>query len=76
MKSSAIRVGMAIQNQHGSISFADRKGKEAGLRLGIEALCEVTGIEMSAERQHELRKLAVDDLAALLRRIKTERRWS
>src|ERR1043166_3013095 len=49
----------AIQHQHGSISFADRKGEARGLRLGIETACEMAGIDLSAEHQYELRKLAV-----------------
>jgi predicted transposase/invertase (TIGR01784 family) len=70
-----LRVGMAIQDQRGSISLGTRLGKEEGLRLGIETLCRAFGIELSAERQHELRKLAVGDLTALMARIEADRCW-
>jgi len=49
-----IAAGMAIQNERGALSLAHRQGAEEGLRLGIEALCDALGIELTSGRQREL----------------------
>jgi len=52
------------------------EGQLEGLRRGIEALCEVLGIELSAERREQMNGLCAAELTALLGRLRTERRWS
>lgn len=71
-----IAAGMAIQNERGALSLADRGGEERGLRFGIEALCEALSIDLSADRKRELEALDAAGLLALLARLRTERRWS
>ena len=51
------------------------EGAKDGLRQGIEAACELLAIELRAERRAELSALDAAGLAALLARIRTERRW-
>lgn len=70
-----IAAGMAIQNERGALMVAHREGEEKGLRLGIEALCEAFGIDLSAERRKELQALNAAGLEALLAKIRAERRW-
>ena len=74
-----IAASMAIQNERGALSLARREGLEQGeegaLRLGIEALCEARGIELSGERQRELQALDAAGLKSLLARLRAERRW-
>jgi hypothetical protein len=66
-----IAAGMAIQNERGALSLAHKEG----LRLGIEALCEALGIELTNERQRELHALDTAGLKGLLARLGSERRW-
>ena len=70
-----IAAGMAIQNERGAVSLAHRQGAEEGLRLGIEALCEAFGIELTGDRQHQLQTLDAAGLKALLARLRSDRRW-
>jgi len=75
-----IAAGMAIQNERGALSLAHRegyeRGEEKGLRLGVEALCDAFGIELSAERKREIEALDATGLKALLARLRSDRRWS
>src|SRR5882672_470429 len=52
------------------------RGREKGLRQGIESLCEVLGIDLSAVRRAELDHLDAAGLDALLARLKATRAWS
>jgi predicted transposase/invertase (TIGR01784 family) len=82
-----IAAGMAIQNERGALSLAHKQGIEqgveqgivqgegSGLRLGIEALCDALGIELTSDRQRELQALDTAGLKALLARLRTDRRW-
>jgi predicted transposase/invertase (TIGR01784 family) len=70
-----IRAGMAIQDERGALSLAEKQGEKRGLRRGIEAACELLGIELSKERQEKLLGLDVPELDALLKTIRAERRW-
>ena len=67
--------GRAIQNERGALSLARREGKEEGLRESIVALCEVFGLDLSAERKRELQALDAWGLKALMVRLRAERRW-
>lgn len=82
-----IAAGMAIQNERGALSLAHKQGIEqgieqgikqgegSGLRLGIEALCEAFGIELTGDRLRELQTLDAAGLKALLARLRTDHRW-
>lgn len=82
-----IAAGMAIQNERGALSLAHKQGVEqgiergieqgegSGLRLGIEALCEAFGIELTSDRQRQLQALDAASLKTLLARLRSERRW-
>jgi predicted transposase/invertase (TIGR01784 family) len=102
-----IRAGMAIQDERGALSLAEKQGKAEGLRQGIEkgkeqgkaeglrqgiekgkeqgkaeglrqgieAICELLGIELSAERREKLDTLDAPGLDALFKALKSERRW-
>jgi hypothetical protein len=72
---SYIAAGMAIQNERGALSLAQREGLEKGLRLGIEALCDALGIELSVERKREIQALDAAGLEALVSKLRAERRW-
>ncbi|MEZ4295109.1 MAG: Rpn family recombination-promoting nuclease/putative transposase [Polyangiaceae bacterium] len=75
-----ILAGMAIQNERGALSVAEKrgreKGEEAGLRAGIQALCRVLGIELTAEREQQLAGLSAAGLAELLARLQEKKAWS
>jgi predicted transposase/invertase (TIGR01784 family) len=78
-----IAAGMAIQNERGALSLAHKQGIEqgieqgegSGLRLGIEALCDALGIELTGDRQRELQALDAAGLKAVLARLRSGRRW-
>jgi len=78
-----IAAGMAIQDARGALSLAYKQGIEqgieqgdgSGLRLGIEALFEALGIELTGDRQRELQALDTAGLKALLARLRTDRHW-
>ncbi len=55
--------------------MARKEGREEGLRLGVEALCEALGIELSPERRERLDALDAEGLASLLARLRAERRF-
>ena len=74
-----IRAGIAIQNERGALSFAEKRGEARGetrgtLR-GVEAICQVFGIEITAERRAQLDRMSASDLADLLARLTTTRTW-
>lgn len=87
-----IRAGMAIQDERGALSVARNEGKQQGkvegkreglaegkregLLDGIEAACDLLGIEISGERRREIDGLDVAGLKALLAKIRAEKRWS
>lgn len=71
-----------FENTPGGKYFIERMGrcmearwKSEGERLGITALCEVLGIELTAERQRQLRGLDTAGLTALRQHLQTERAW-
>jgi len=86
-----IRAGIALQDERGALSLAEKqgeirgeirgevrgeqRGKEEGLRLGIEALCSVLGIELTEQRRHEMKGLDALGLSALLHRIQQTKSW-
>ena len=70
-----IRAGMAIQNERGALSMAHKEGREEGLRLGIEALCDALGVDPSVERKRELLSLDAAGLAASLATLRADRHW-
>jgi len=79
-----ILAGIAIQNERGALSVAEKwgeqrgreEGREEGLRQGVEVLCRVLGIELSDERRHELANLNATELVALLARLDARRSWT
>ena len=52
------------------------EGKREGLLDGIEAACDLLGIEISGARRREIDGLDVAGLKALLAKIRAEKRWS
>jgi predicted transposase/invertase (TIGR01784 family) len=83
-----ILAGIAIQNERGALSVAEKRGRQEGLqegrqegrqeglRQGVEALCQVLGIELTEERRAELAGLGIAELEALLARLRERRSWS
>ena len=73
------REKMAEQDYRGGISLAekraDERAREEELRVAIADLCEVLGIELTAERRARLKGLGLDDLRALRQQLKTNREW-
>jgi len=75
--------GIALQNERGALAFAERRGRELGLkdgreiglREGVDALSGVLGIEMTEERRRELSRLDVAGLEALLAHLKQRKSW-
>lgn len=63
------------------VESAERRAAEAeaeriiGLRMGVESLCDVLGVELSAERRAHLETLDAAGLSALLAMIRKSRRW-
>ena len=52
-----------------------REGEAEGLRLAILALCEVLGIEVTADRRERLTQASLADLQPMLHKIKGLRSW-
>ncbi len=76
------REKMAEQDYRGGIALAEKRAEERGRRQGlVEAraaltdLCEVLGIELTAERRAHLDRLDLAGLAALRAQIKEHRTW-
>ncbi|HSN98316.1 MAG TPA: Rpn family recombination-promoting nuclease/putative transposase [Candidatus Nanopelagicales bacterium] len=70
-----IAAGMAIQNERGALSVARSEGRGEGIREGIEAACELLGVEIDAARRGQLDMLDPAGLQALLDHLRRERRW-
>ncbi len=78
-----ILAGIALQNERGALSVAEKRGETRGeargetrgLRMGIEALCSALGIGLTDERKRELSNLDAAGLAALLGRLQTRKSW-
>ena len=74
-----IAAGMAIQNERGALSLARKEGlaegRVEGIRLAIEALCDVLGIELTSQRMHELEALDPAGLQSLMTRLRALKRW-
>ena len=71
-----ILAGIAIQNERGALAVAEQRGREDGLRQGVEVLCRVLGIELTAAQRRELANLKAAELAALLARLDARRSWT
>jgi len=71
-----IRAGIAIQNERGALSVAEKRGRADGLRHGIEALCRVLGIELTEDRRRELARLDAAGLEAWLAQLQERRSWT
>jgi predicted transposase/invertase (TIGR01784 family) len=71
-----ILAGIAIQNERGALAVAEKRGREDGLRQGIEALCGALGIELTDERRRDLARLDAARLEGLLARLGQHKRWS
>ena len=74
-----ILAGIAIQNERGALTFAEKRGEQRGradgLRHGIEALCHVLGIDLTADRRRELTTLSTEELSVLLARLQERKGW-
>lgn len=86
-----IRAGMAIQNERGMLSVAEREGEKRGHKRGLDEglekgrrlelcqsirdICDILEIPLSAERVHQLESLGVKELEALRDRIKATKTW-
>ena len=51
------------------------EGKLEGARQTITDLCEVLGIELTTEREAQLRELDLEGLTALRTHLKRDRAW-
>jgi predicted transposase/invertase (TIGR01784 family) len=87
-----ILAGIAIQNERGALSVAAKRGREEGrkegreegrkegreegLRQGVEVACGLLGLDLTEERRRELAKLDAAGLAALLARLREQKRWA
>jgi hypothetical protein len=77
------RAKMAEQDARGALENAEETGRIRGLEQGrrkelrrsLSDLCEVLGIEMTAERHEALSGADLSRLLALRDRIKHERDW-
>ena len=86
-----ILAGIAIQNERGALSVAEKRGREEGreegrkegrkegreegLRQGVEVACGLLGIDLTEERRRELANRDAAGLEVLLARLKERRRW-
>lgn len=70
-----ILAGIAIQNERGALSVAERRGEERALRFAIEGLCNVLTIELTPERRHHLDRLDAGGLTALFTRLQERKAW-
>lgn len=74
-----ILAGIAIQNERGALSIAEKRGeqrgREDGLRAGIDALCSVLGIELTEERRRRLASLDAAGLGELLAQLQEKKHW-
>jgi len=75
-----ILAGIALQNERGALAVAEKRGeqrgREAGLRDGVEALCRVLGMDLTAEQGRELATLDTTGLTSLLVRLQETKRWA
>jgi len=79
-----ILAGIAIQNERGALSVAEKRGEQRGeprgeqrgLQQAVAALCDVLGIELTDERQRELAALEAPQLRALLARLRERKSWT
>jgi len=75
-----ILAGIAIQNERGALSVAEKRGekrgREEGLRQAVKVLCRVLGIELTEERRRELANLNAAELDVLLARLDERRNWT
>jgi len=79
-----ILAGIAIQNERGALSVAEKRGeqrgreegREEGLRQGVEVLCRALNIELTEERRRQLATSSTAELTALLARLGAQRSWS
>jgi len=71
--------GMAIQNERGALSMAEKKGRVEGrteaARQSVLDLCEVLSIEVTPERRVALEQMNGDALAALVQTLKKNKTW-
>ena len=51
------------------------EGEQKGIQQAITDLCEILGIEMTAERRAQIERLDLAGLSALRAHIKTARAW-
>jgi predicted transposase/invertase (TIGR01784 family) len=78
-----ILAGIAIQNERGALSIAEKRGREQGLkdgreqglRFGIEALCNVLAIDLTNERRRQMDGLDADGLTTLFTRLQQQKTW-
>jgi len=71
-----ILAGIAIQNERGALSVAEKRGMQQGLLQAVTALCDVLGIALTEERQRELTALDAARLTGLLARLRARRSWT
>jgi predicted transposase/invertase (TIGR01784 family) len=74
-----IQAGMALQDERGALSIAEKRGvrvgQQQGLQLGITALCNVLGIELTTARRRHLERLDAGGLTALLAHLQERKAW-
>jgi predicted transposase/invertase (TIGR01784 family) len=70
-----IQAGMALQDERGALSVAEKRGVRLGMQLGITALCNVLGIELTTARRRHLERLDAGGLTALLAHLQERKAW-
>jgi predicted transposase/invertase (TIGR01784 family) len=70
-----IQAGMALQDERGALSVAEKRGVRLGMQLGVTALCNVLGIELTMERRRHLERLDGGGLTALLAHLQQRKAW-
>jgi predicted transposase/invertase (TIGR01784 family) len=76
---SYIAAGMAIQDERGALSLAEKTGEATGeargMREAIRGVCDVLEIPLSAGQEERLERLPLAALKALMHDIRRLRRW-
>ncbi|MFO0587876.1 MAG: Rpn family recombination-promoting nuclease/putative transposase [Polyangiaceae bacterium] len=78
-----ILAGIALQNERGALSIAEKRGemrgemrgREQALRFAIEGLCNVLAIELTEERKRRLDSLDAEGLTGLFAHLQQRRAW-
>ena len=78
-----ILAGIAIQNERGALSVAEKRGREEGIKAGreqglrtaVEVLCGVLDIDLTGERERRVASANAAELTALLTHLRANKTW-